>query len=109
MDYDPDVNYCGPKGKTVSKLIPRDILGIDTSYCCWSHDRGYELQQPKREVDWQYWLDMKGTICAQTYWASPRRHLALAIAYRRYLAVRLFGGRAYKRAGTDRTAEAPNE
>jgi len=95
LKYNPEIDYCGPAGRIISKCISRFILGIDTNYACFEHDRDYENQIGKEKADKKYLHKMVDIIILNTSKWSPRRYIALTIALRRYHMVKWFGQKAY--------------
>jgi hypothetical protein len=96
--YDDSTDYCGPEDSWVSGLLSRRILGIDCNRCYWAHDQRYRLGKTKEErhfADEQMRRDQNKAILTATAWYSPRRYLALVIAYRRYTMVVTFGAQHF--------------
>lgn len=56
--YDDRIDYCGPEGLHISKLIPRKVFGVDVNYCCYIHDAGWADGKGHTAADRQFFKDV---------------------------------------------------
>lgn len=99
-DYDDDKEYAGPQNKSISKLIPRKLWGIDCNIAFYQHDALYEKGGSKKDR-WTSDGTMLITIlwCIENYpdkkliygfnWL--RKHLARELAIKYFEIVLLKG------------------
>lgn len=98
--YDDIIDYAGPNGKAISKLIPRTLWGIDCNIAFYQHDALYEKGGSKKDR-WTADITMLVTIlwCIDNHPDSKliygfnwmRRHLARVRAIKYFEAVRSQG------------------
>ena len=87
---------CGPGKGVISWIVPEDLFGLDVRQCCAVHDYSYsrgKTKSDKIEADITFLHNL--LFCVITGRARMKSRATLAIIY--YLAVRFFGGCAYKR------------
>lgn len=96
--YDDDIDYCGPNGCRISRLISRRIFGVDMNRACYQHDCLYEAggtEHQRKFADLLFYHCMKLAISRAMKWYNPLRIPAYLWALRRYHAVRWFGKRSF--------------
>jgi len=100
--YDPEIDYCGPKGHWIARFIPRDIWGIDCNLCYYAHDMRYEYgttEKDRKFADKAMLRDQNMAIKKAVAWWRPLRYAALISGLRRYHMVRWFGRKPFENKG----------
>ena len=100
------VMACGP-GKLGDWLVPDSMLGLKLDEACAAHDRCYaEAGGPDRlHCDWKF---LETMLTLVRHYAVRRRRWMFWVAVLYYAAVRLLGGRAFKRARARAARETTN-
>lgn len=92
-EYDPTVDYMGPKGKRLSKIISRFISEIDCNEAAFRHDFFYTIggnEHARYDTDKTFLLEMRVLIKAVTK-NRLKRFYCNRRAKARYLGVRAGG------------------
>lgn len=87
---------CGP-GRIGNWFVPDSPLGMKLRMVCNAHDRCYaNIDGPDRlECDWRFLEHM--LVIVRRY-GPRRRRMMFWVAVSYYTAVRVFGGRAFRKA-----------
>jgi len=99
--FDPKVDYVGPAGSSLSKIIPQEIYGCNVRPAAWVHDCLYEIggtENDREKADLIFHALMLQLIEDRNW---PKWHLGFgrfAARYRAtsyYEAVRIGGGSCF--------------